>query len=671
MFKNTAPKKAVCNVCREEGFDNFKEMKNMIFELEILLDNRDLTNLKDKVETFEFYLRHEFLEHLNPQSKTKSHNTIYAFYSEKQILSKCEGTGFENDFDFLGLVMDCSKCNLGFEIFHEFENLCNELEEEKKSKMIKRLGIRKENLDYYIGHEIRYHVQNKYYEESLEKLKANETIVLIDYKMKFQMTNHFETKSEFFGKRGVSILGVMFIFLSERKEMKSFYYDLVTDESIKQDWWMSASALEVGIKEFSRNYPNISKIKFFSDCGGHFLTTPFLFSLPNICKPLEVSSYTFFEAGEGKSAIDHHFAWLTNTWKSFLANENKNLNSIDELIEASNLVKNTRMILYQLNQGLKKTYMVLRQLSSKISHLEYTYENGKWKEILAFEQSKIGTGILINQEVIKSCWKDKPVETTGATLNQNLEIEEEFQDSPLSLVEEMMDLTEEAQSRESELVLTSNSNKSSNMKEIVPYIKVEQCPHCLNYILPSKNLEQHILECERRMKKLERMRTSSLEKIEQFTNISFKKGHIPKDLEMKVEPKDYPIVSGYARKRKRTLVGLNKEQKNFLIKVFEQGEDGGKKSTSSIALKYMREKMIVDERVKDNQIRNFFKTLKSKKKKQTFETLQKVERNKQLSTKKAKKKPKKPKKVKEKKKEKRKIRKKKKRKRKREKNLLY
>ena len=32
----------------------------------------------------------------------------------------------------------------------------------------------------------------------------------------------------------------------------------------------------------------------------------------------------------------------------------------------------------------------------------------------AFQQSKIGDGIIINQDIIKSCWKENIVETTGS-----------------------------------------------------------------------------------------------------------------------------------------------------------------------------------------------------------------------------------------------------------------
>ena len=77
--------------CREEGFNNFKELKEMIEELEILLI-RDLSKLANKVDKFEFYLRHELLELMSPNSNTKSHNTTYAFYNDKKLLPKGEGT---------------------------------------------------------------------------------------------------------------------------------------------------------------------------------------------------------------------------------------------------------------------------------------------------------------------------------------------------------------------------------------------------------------------------------------------------------------------------------------------------------------------------------------------------------------------------------------------------
>ena len=103
---------------------------------------------------------------------------------------------------------------------------------------------------------------------------------------------------------------------------------------------------------------------------------------------------------------------------------------------------------------------------------------------------------------------------------------------------------------------------------------------------------------------------------------------------MKIEPKDYLLKPGFARKRKRTIINLNLEQKDFLIKLFEQGEkETSQKVTPFLALKSMREKMEVDERITQNQIKEFFKTLIRKKKKQTLESIQTAKQNQQPSTK--------------------------------------
>ena len=113
----------------------------------------------------------------------------------------------------------CDVCMEQLKIFedlkHELDN-CNNLQQDEKEKIIKKIDLFQNNLQTYIFHLVRGKYQRRKFEEDIGELSDDSTAVVADYMMKLLFQKLFEPQKDWFGKKGVSLHGTMFLYKSEK-----------------------------------------------------------------------------------------------------------------------------------------------------------------------------------------------------------------------------------------------------------------------------------------------------------------------------------------------------------------------------------------------------------------------------------------------------------------------
>ncbi|KAK3733839.1 hypothetical protein QZH41_008638 [Actinostola sp. cb2023] len=185
----------------------------------------------------------------------------------------------------------------------------------------------------YIGHIIRTKHQGEYYRFVLNNLKAGEAVVIIDYKMKVELGMHArEIQRDWYGKRGISLHGFYVVAQVSDSERKIDVLDLWSDDT-KQDAWFTQSALDIGFRWMEEMLPGFN-VYLFSDNGPHYHNTAVLLYLAEINDTfnLILKEYNNFEAGEGKTVLDTHFAHISHKLLRWVRVGN-NLDSGEQLAE--------------------------------------------------------------------------------------------------------------------------------------------------------------------------------------------------------------------------------------------------------------------------------------------------------------------------------------------------
>ena len=123
-------------------------------------------------------------------------------------------------------------------------------------------------MDKYYGHLIRNHIQRGAYKDYLDRLDGTNVLVFTDFKMKilYQKMQGTSTRllRNYFGKRGNSDLGIVFVYKNTREsDLCVEYFDLFSEDSA-QDWYFVCSAFETAFREFSQQtFSNINLISNF------------------------------------------------------------------------------------------------------------------------------------------------------------------------------------------------------------------------------------------------------------------------------------------------------------------------------------------------------------------------------------------------------------------------
>ena len=126
--------------------------------------------------------------------------------------------------------------------------------------------------------------------------------------------------SEWFGKEGIVLLGIMFLKSPNVDEngrpfLSREFDDLTTGDKV-QDGFLSLILMGIALLRHKERYPHITDFYLQSDCGAHFACSTFVVGLhmlnSRVLNPLgiNVREFGLSEPGWGKSAVDAHFSFI-------------------------------------------------------------------------------------------------------------------------------------------------------------------------------------------------------------------------------------------------------------------------------------------------------------------------------------------------------------------------
>lgn len=270
-FKLLQVLKGLCSLCDIYGFKTFDKLEKLVALLCELVEgsDEDGKRITNTLRQYHMYLRSEFPKHLQHHSATATHCLEFGFSDQgtsKGSLKDHDRVCHQEEH-----VMDCKDCNLRSHIFEEISALAERVPyQEQLESANKKIVELQETLGLYIGHLMRSANQRALVKEFVEKLKPGQCFVICDYKMKYLFQLFREPSTSWYGKRGASVFGIMYLYLDENGELTSQFYLCLSPQDNKQDWYFSVSSLEAATIKFRKLLPHITEEYRITDNGAHF-----------------------------------------------------------------------------------------------------------------------------------------------------------------------------------------------------------------------------------------------------------------------------------------------------------------------------------------------------------------------------------------------------------------
>lgn len=249
----------------------------------------------------------------------------------------------------------------------------------------------------YISHLARISYEGKTLQRLIDNLNLTEMLIIVDYKMKLKSLFFRESMSQYFAKRGMSLLGAAVITrkVDGLSSYHAEFFDLVCDDST-EDSFAVASSLEGILKKLKEKslYQNIQSFILYSDGAGCFIGTDLLFFLPSFAQSVgfKCSFHHTSESGDGKTFLDCHFSYDNEKiLSSVIAGEGEN-----DVTNAATAVKalmfqgpisNSTAYEIRINRALQpKSITAIKDITT-FRQREFLYEGNKVVAIHFHRQS--------------------------------------------------------------------------------------------------------------------------------------------------------------------------------------------------------------------------------------------------------------------------------------------
>jgi hypothetical protein len=309
----------------------------------------DCNQLLAKWDETQQFMAYEFSEkHLNIDSVKKDHCCRFAVNKE----STCTHTHEH---------AHCKQCVETFNCVERFRSLlyfidetCRvknvELDKETKTElatMEKAAPFVEQHVVHYLAHRLRAKVQFTSIRRTYSEITEIDVLIVMDHKQKVLPMMFREGQVEYFGKRGMSLLGAMMVRRTTREingEMKTgleyVFIDIVIDKYSTQDSVQVLAAMQVIVTEhIKQRYPEIRTVTLQSDNASCFAThdaIPFVHHLNAETRGdsnLQIVKWINTEAQTGKGRLDTHFSFVNTLFKSYVQDGN-NILTEDDIFNA-------------------------------------------------------------------------------------------------------------------------------------------------------------------------------------------------------------------------------------------------------------------------------------------------------------------------------------------------
>ena len=147
----------------------------------------------------------------------------------------------------------------------------------------------------------------------IKYLKVGDSVAVCDYMMRLLFQKQYECQSEWYGKKGVSLHGTMFIYKSDDSDEISIeFHDTFSEDDDTQNWFFSSSCIEESVRNFKSLHPHITSLSLWSDNGPHYKNTSLILWLRELTTltGIKLTRFSNFEAQKGKTQLDSHYGIL-------------------------------------------------------------------------------------------------------------------------------------------------------------------------------------------------------------------------------------------------------------------------------------------------------------------------------------------------------------------------
>ena len=245
-FRSDTMLAGLCNLCDDYGHSNYDKMQSLLSDIERSA-SISLREEKAKVTKHQQFLTTQFGKIVERHSPCLELCIAHAFGSCSEahpnscsdVVALVQVEKVEQEH--IGRIADRSEC----------DRLKEELKEAMTSSVL------------YTSHLLRTRHQGDYHKFVLNNLQPGEAVVIIDYKMKLELgVRLHEIQRDWYGKRGISLHGLLAIAQVDENKKVSEVLDLWSEDT-KQDSWFTQSAMDVGFTWLQKAFPGF-RVYLFS-----------------------------------------------------------------------------------------------------------------------------------------------------------------------------------------------------------------------------------------------------------------------------------------------------------------------------------------------------------------------------------------------------------------------
>lgn len=218
------------------------------------------------------------------------------------------------------------------------EEICYEV-----ISMQKTIPNIKMQMKNYMSHRVRAKVQFSAINTIYKKLTDDNALVVFDHKQKVLPRQFREGQVDYFGKRGMSLIGAMLVRRIEKNikgenifGLEYQFIDCIMEQYSSQDSMQVMATIQIVVENIQSRYPNIKKLTLQSDNASCFASHDNIPYIHHLNKELEtkmmdirIVRWIYTEAQTGKGKLDTHFSYVNTLFESYVEDGNDILTEKD------------------------------------------------------------------------------------------------------------------------------------------------------------------------------------------------------------------------------------------------------------------------------------------------------------------------------------------------------
>ena len=496
----------------------------------------------------------------------------------------------------------CSNCNERWQLIEDLGSTIDELNcsSEERDNLKTEVGIIEDNLSKYISHLIRGKYQRDCYMKEVADLRPGHAIGVSDYMMKLMFRRLYEPQKEWFGKKGASVHGVMFLYREEEEgPILTEYHDTFSEMDDTQNWFFSASCLEESMKNLKSLHPEIKTLSLWSDNGPHYKNSSLVIWLQKLDEltGIQLKRFSNFEAQKGKTKLDSHYATLKFALRQHMK-EGHNVLCGEDIVDGTRgRLRGTHVYPIEINRDAEPPSAKTLTGISQYGDFQYTTDG-----IVMRENTAIGQGKLYNNDSLSKL-SNNTFNTTAAATG--------FDISHAKHVPKLVPKISKSKTMAAEVKGSSTTRNNGN--------SLCECEDCGKKFLRNGNLQRHreSKTCTSKKpqftQKSESLQCMPHSSAMETTLCKIKEQSVkkqPKRISEQNQEKLALELKGSAQRRianKRKATRFTEEQKQIMDRCFDSGvKRKSARYTPAQCQKEMQRTIGPDNVLKESQIRAYF-----------------------------------------------------------------